>query len=217
MDKIDRSTYRGMLLLLQETAESIPNTPMAILGKTTVLAALILRWERLMVDRSLPQHPFGLVEQLIRSANEQLLSWNEIAYTEREAQPNSATSLGVELGHNELFQQLWTKFSEDDYHERISRYEHRLEINGLAQGFLNGSFCIDFGCGHGNFSHAVRASGAAYVLGLDFGKESVAFAAAAAERLGSSGLEFVEGSVYSTNMPSDHFDFAIQNGVFPSP
>jgi len=168
-----------------------------------------------MVDRKLPQHPFEAVEQLIRAAKEQLLGWKQVTFAERSSLPYSGNlSRTLEDGHKDLFQQLWVEFSELDYLERISRYEHRLDINGLKNGFLEGSNCIDLGCGHGNFAHALRNAGAARVFGLDFGPENVAFAAAAADRLGATGLEFVEGSVYSTNAPSDHFDFAVQNGVF---
>lgn len=215
LKEIDRSGYRKLLNQLEFDAATIPNTPMASLGKTTILAVLIMRWELLMVDRALPNHPFEEVESLIRVANEQLLSWKCVTFAEKSSQPYAGNlSLTLEDGHKDLFQQLWVEFSEADYLERISRYDHRLHINGLNMGFLKGSRCIDFGCGHGNFSHALRNSGAASVLGLDFGKENVAFAAAAADRLGSTGLEFVEGSVYATRTPSDHFDFAVQNGVF---
>jgi SAM-dependent methyltransferase len=121
----------------------------------------------------------------------------------------------MESMHQELFQRLWTQFNPDDYRERIARYEHRLSVNGLDRAFA-GLRGIDFGCGHGNFAHAFVRKGAAYVLGLDYGEDSIRFATAARDHLGigEDRIAFKVGSVYETNEPTSSFDFAVQNGVF---
>jgi SAM-dependent methyltransferase len=122
----------------------------------------------------------------------------------------------MEERHHDLFQELWVNFDEADYEDRIDRYRHRLRVNDLATGFLDGKACIDFGCGHGNFAHALLRDGAGSVTGIDYGEESIRFAIAARDRLGvpAATLDFRVESVYGTSAADASFDFAIQNGVF---
>jgi SAM-dependent methyltransferase len=128
----------------------------------------------------------------------------------------AADHAGRERRHHDLFQRLWVRFSPDEYEARIERYTHRFRINGLADGFLAGRSCIDFGCGHGNFAHALLRAGAAAVCGVDFGEDSIAYATAARDRLGvpASRLTFRIASVYDVGEAGATFDFAVQNGVF---
>jgi SAM-dependent methyltransferase len=75
---------------------------------------------------------------------------------------------------------------------------------------------IDFGCGHGNFAHALLKAGAASVLGIDYGEESIRYSLAARDRLGvpPEKLDFRVASVYDSGEPDGAYDFAVQNGVF---
>ena len=118
--------------------------------------------------------------------------------------------------HHDLFQMLWTKFDIDGYQERIKRFEHRLRVNGLEGDVLKGKRVIDFGCGHGNFDHSFLNCGAAFVQGIDYGEESIAYARAAKEELGiqDDRLLFKVASAYDTGEQDDSYDIAVQNGVF---
>ena len=209
--------YLNALAKLKALAATIPNTPMLAEAKIRAMVLLNMRYERLMVDRNLDSHPYPTVERLVTESAANLAGWAEIGFIEDpDAQPFARTNVPMETGHHELFQSLWVKFSTADYESRIDRYCVRLRINGLMDGFLRGARCIDFGCGHGNFAHAVLRAGAAHVRGIDYGRESIAYATAARDRLGvpAQQLEFAEESVYQVSSPANAFDFAIQNGVF---
>ena len=93
----------------------------------------------------------------------------------------------VEEDHHALFQRLWVNFSLEEYQHRIERYVHRLSVNRLGGVWLNGFQCIDFGCGHGNFAHALIQEGAERVHGFDFGEASIAYAIRARDQLKYNG------------------------------
>jgi ubiquinone/menaquinone biosynthesis C-methylase UbiE len=201
---------------LKNLARELPNTRMMALAKINTLVILNMRYEQLMVDRNLKDHPYILVRRLIEDAYSMLSAWREISFIEDESAPVvQRQEMELEVGHHELFQKLWVNFSANDYEERIERYVHRLRINKLGN-LLQGARCIDFGCGHGNFAHALIQEGAAYVYGIDFGEQSIAYALNARDHLGVSPrrIEFKLESVYSVSQDDNGFDFAIQNGVF---
>jgi SAM-dependent methyltransferase len=200
---------------LERLAEEIPNTRMGAIGKVTALVALNMRWERTMFDRQLAEHPWQVVAGFVRDAHAQLAAWRETLFIQGSTEEVGEAPQPMEDRHQDLFQTLWVNFSTDEYRDRIARYGHRLDVNGLADGFLDGLRCIDFGCGHGNFAHALLEKGAAFVLGIDYGEASIRYAEAARDRLGvpPERLQFRLESVYDVAEPDAAFDFAIQNGV----
>lgn len=211
-----QKTYLRKLARLAEIAATMPRTRMMAIAKINALVVLNMRYEKIQVDRSLHEHPYALVELFVDDAIDTLVGWKDVAFIESSDPSLDVTDhMPIEVMHNELFQRLWTQFDENDYLERISRYEHRLSVNGLDHTF-DGMRGIDFGCGHGNFAHAFVRKGAAFVLGLDYGSDSIRFAVAARDRLGigADRIEFKQANVCDSGAPSDSFDFAVQNGVF---
>ena len=176
-----------------------------------------MRWEALMLDHELADHPWPLVKQHVLDAQSELRAWAQSAYiADPEGEEVGVERPAMEERHHDLFQALWQNFDAAEYEDRIARYTHRLEINGIGADLLSGKRGIDFGCGHGNFAHALLRGGAAYVLGIDYGQESIRYAEAARDRLGvgSERLAFRVESVYEVAEPDESFDFALQNGVF---
>lgn len=215
--KNSAKTYLKALERVKAFADSIPNTPLMAMAKIHAMALVNMRYERIMVDRNVKVHPFQLTENILEDALVQLNSWKEASFIEEpSSKPLRRETRKMEQNHKALFQALWVKFTAEDYVDRVARYTKRLELNGLADGFLKGKRCIDFGCGHGNFAHALLKAGAGFVLGVDYGESSIAYAKAARDRLGvpASKLDFVQEQVYKVSQPSASFDFAIQNGVF---
>jgi SAM-dependent methyltransferase len=156
-----------------------------------------------------------VVNDLIADAERYVTLWRHCTYASA-GEELTAPQLAMEDRHQVLFQALWTQFNDEEYAERIDRFFYRLQINGLADGFLCGKRVIDVGCGHGNFAHALLRAGAESVVGVDFGAASIAYAIQARDRLGMDPqrLTFVEGSAYALPVPDGEFDVAIQNGVF---
>jgi SAM-dependent methyltransferase len=210
-------TYLIELEKLKKFADTIPNTRMMAFAKIAALVILNMRYERIMINRDLATHPYILVTNLIQDAYSFLAGWYEASFIENPSAPlllRQETPL--EQSHQELFQQLWVKFSVEEYERRIERYVYRLQINGLGNGWLKGLSCIDFGCGHGNFAHALIREGAAYVYAIDFGPENIKYAVNARNRLRikPNQIEFKVESVYKVSKADNAFDFAVQNGVF---
>ena len=201
---------------LEEFAATVPDTRMMAVGKVTALAVMNMRWERIMFDDDYAEHPYPVAAALIADARNQIAAWSEARFIEGDDAPQVKPSDEMEERHHDLFQDLWVNFSEDDYTDRIERYVHRLRINDLTGDFVRGKRVIDFGCGHGNFLEAFLSEGAEAGVGIDYGEESIRYAAAARDRLGvpAERLEFRVGSVYDSGEPDGSFDIAVQNGVF---
>lgn len=213
MEKI----YLSRLEELKKLSDSLPNTPMMVQGKLNALIALNMRYEKIMLDRSLEQHPYLMVDQLVQDSYVMMQTWRDIDFIENKATKSiQYKQSSLEVGHHSLFQKLWTQFSTQEYQQRIERYVKRLQVNNLYDGRLESMRCIDFGCGHGNFAHALLKAGASYVFGVDYGEDSIEFACKMRDELGISQeqLEFHVGSVYDVPTNDNSFDFAIQNGVF---
>jgi ubiquinone/menaquinone biosynthesis C-methylase UbiE len=186
-------------------------------AKVETMVLLNMRYELIMVDKNLTTHPNILVENILSDCLNHLKAWEAISFIESPERNEVGQGKGeMELRHQDLFQQLWVRFSEKDYGERIARYEHRLKVNDLDNGFFTGKRCIDLGCGHGNFAHALLKAGASYILGIDYGEASIQYAMAAQKRLGvnETQLQFKVGSVYALPEPDESYDIALQNGVF---
>ena len=209
-------TYLPKLAQLAEIATAMPRTRMMATAKIGALVVLNMRYEKIQLDRSLPEHPYRLVEGLVDDAMVALKGWHDVGFIESLDPALAAqNSNSMETMHQDLFQRLWTQFDANEYQERIARYEHRLSVNRLDRLF-SGMRGIDFGCGHGNFAHAFVRNGATFVLGIDYGADSIRFATAARDRLGvgADRIAFRQASVYDTGEPSAAYDFAVQNGVF---
>jgi len=120
-----------------------------------------------------------------------------------------------EKSHEELFQNLWTNYTFDQYlKDRINRYRKRIKINNLKKIIKNKSI-VDFGCGHGNFLIAAILEGCSYGYGIDYGKKSIDYANKIKNKLKlKNKLTFKIANIYNTKLKSNSFDIAIQNGVF---
>jgi SAM-dependent methyltransferase len=211
-----QKTYLPKLEQLAAVAKTLPRTRMFAIAKIKALVLMNMRYEKIQIDRALPEHPYLTVERFVDDAIADLTAWREVDFIEStDTAIPDAGGIPMESMHQDLFQRLWTQFDPDDYRERIARYDHRISVNGLNRTF-SGMRGIDFGCGHGNFAHAFINGGAAFVLGIDYGEDSIRFATAARDRLGvgADRIAFKQASVYDTGEPSASYDFAVQNGVF---
>ena len=209
-----QKTYLPLLDRLREKAAALPRTRTMGLALIDALVRMNMRWEALQLHKSLEQHPFRLVNVLVKQAISDLDVWRSIAFCDGGVALEEERGV-MERRHHDLFQTLWTSFDSSHYLDRIQLFDLRLST-GLTAIFFAGARVIDMGCGHGNFGHAILNAGAAFVLGIDYGEESIRYAKEARDRLGVSAdrLRFEVGSVYAVPEPDASFDVAIQNGVF---
>ena len=213
MDKI----YLPHLDELVRLCRELPRTHMMMLARINVLVVLNMRYEKVMLDRNLTVHPYELVDGFVKDAFRELENWREASFIESpDASVDFANPKEKEEAHKDLFQMLWSMFNAREYLDRIALFEHRLDVNELSDGFLSGKRCIDFGCGHGNFAHALINKGAAFVLGIDFGERSILYSEKARDTLGvdADTICFQVATVYDAPAEDESFDFALQNGVF---
>ncbi|OGP14451.1 MAG: hypothetical protein A2054_07645 [Deltaproteobacteria bacterium GWA2_55_10] len=78
---------------------------------------------------------------------------------------------------------------------------------------LEGKRIIDIGCGDGEYTIELLASGPAYVLGVDAAKSAVDSAAKKASKEGSRNIEFRVMDFYKLKTMRERFDIAIVRGV----
>lgn len=211
-----KNKYKVKLDELRAYCDEVPNTKMMALAKINALITMFISWDKIQVDRNLESSPYLLMQKIIDDTLIQVKAWGNISFIESSDSAIVSDSEVMEEMHQELFQMLWASFNEDEYIDRINRFEYRLKVNDLADGFLKGKRCIDFGCGHGNFDHSFLKAGAASVLGIDYGEDSIKYAENARESLGvdASRLSFKCASVYETGEEDSSYDMALQNGVF---
>ncbi len=208
--------YIDKLNELRFLADSIPNTKFLSKMKITTLVVMNMRYEQIMLDRDLKVHPYDLTSQFIDDATSFLSQCLKIAWVEEDKREFDGSEVPMEEHHQDLFQQLWVNYTPEEYkRERIGRYKKRIEINKL-ESLIAGKRCIDCGCGHGSFALSLCAFDAEYVLGVDYGSESIKFANKMKELLGypNSQVEFKVANVYQLPSSDAEYDFAIQNGVF---
>lgn len=210
-------SYVQQLDDLVSHCSSRPCTPLIAQGRIAALALMNMRWELCHSDMNLTEHPYSIASRLVGEARNAIVAWDEIGFAESEnVSFDSLRKERMEDMHQDLFQRLWTLYDIEEYKkDRIARYEHRIDINGIGN-FIAGSRCIDFGCGHGNFAHAMLSRGAAQVTGIDFGDDSLRHAEKMRDLLGVSPekLRFRKATVYDTGEAAEAYDFAVQNGVF---
>lgn len=208
--------YINTISELKRFADEIPNTKFNSIAKINCMVMLNMKYEPISENPNLDEHPFRLAKLLLEESISYLNQMIKISYIEGERTLISSDQGSLENDHHDLFQDLWTNYSKNDYIDRISQYTHRLKVNGLTEGMFKGMRCIDFGCGHGNFLHACLEAGAKELVGIDFGEKSIRYADRVREELGvkEDVMRFNIGSVYDCGERSNSFDFAIQNGVF---
>lgn len=209
--------YLKPLSEMVSLCRSLPSTPLTARVRIAALAAMSLRYVPMIPDKNLPEHPYLIAAGLIEDAHRSIAAWAPVLWAEDDDKSFPTTrAAAMEEMHQKLFPALWTQYDIEQFKsDRIWRYEHRIDVNELAP-LIKGKRCIDFGCGHGNFAHALVNRGAAFVLGLDYGKDSIDYASAMRDRLGVSAekIAFRHATVYDCGEPDNSYDFAIQNGVF---
>lgn len=210
-------TYLAPLQDLKALAAELPRTRFMALARIEALMRMNMGWEALQLDPALSEHPFALTQGLVERAIGDLAAARSIAFCDGglplDEDPREQS---MEEEHQDLFQNLWVQFDADQYRDRIARYDDRLRFNDLEEGVFDGARLVDMGCGHGNFGHAFLNAGAAEVLGVDYGAESIRYAEAARDRLEvpEARYRFVHATVYDVPESSESFDAACQNGVF---
>ena len=100
---------------------------------TTTLSTLVIAWEDYFVNaHDYDIHPYDKAEQLfgdvlsylnIMIAQDRYLSDDDLKLS------SDFISKNMEDSHQDLFQELWTRFNEDDYRKRISDYTYRIKLN----------------------------------------------------------------------------------------
>ena len=119
--------YIKLLEKLKQEADAMPNTPHNAFGKVLVLYVLNMRYEKIMVDKNLPRHPYGLVAEFIEGARVSLDAWRETSFTEKEEavilDPRTAD---MSEFHRQLFQNLWNNFgNRSTFHNDYDRMDQK--------------------------------------------------------------------------------------------
>ena len=212
---MNKKIYLEKLDELTEYFESIPDTIMGMYFKVVNLIVLNMRYEKVVFNKELKEHPYLIVKKLI---TEQLQSFKMCVDTlfieNLDNKDISSITQKMEDKHHDLWDALWNKYDETSFEEKVNRYKYRLEINQLDK-VIKGKTCLDLGSGHGTFSIALAELGAKSVDGIDFSEKSIEFANKSLKsRECKNKVTFSVASIYNLPYQDNSFDFIIQNGVF---
>ncbi len=212
---VEKQIYMESLGKLSQTMKVVKNTPFTIFAKVVSLTSMNMRYEKIAYNMDLPDHPYVLTRKIIEDSITQFESLMDMAFVEAEDKRIDRTkSSRLEEKHEELWQEIWNRHSEEEFDEFVEWKTRRLDINNLRP-FIENSNCVDFGCGNGSFSFALLKKGAKSVTGVDFGEKSIQYAEMMAIKKKMEGrFSFNLAQVYDTELSDTSFDFAVSNGVF---
>jgi len=214
--KGDRSFYTNALKSLVDTMNGAAETPFSNYAKVVCLTVMNMRYEKISFESNLNQHPFMLTKQIINDTINHFIHFMDISFIENSnaLSVKKGKSNSLEEKHQELWQEIWTRHDNKEFDEFIELKAMRLRVNDLVQ-YVEGKDCIDFGCGNSSFAFALLQCGANHVTGIDFGHRSVKFGKHIAKlRNLEDKTEFIIDNVTSSKLPSNHYGFAVSNGVF---
>lgn len=211
----NKEEYLKELKLFLDKIKSVPNSAFNVYAKVNVLTVMNMRYERMAFNTKLDTHPYTLTGCIIRDCIKMFDQLMEIDFIQDD---NSilqfSKSTEVVKKHEELWQEIWAPYNDEELQELINIRGKRLDANNLCPYFENKK-CVDFGSGNGSFAFALIERGAATVTGIDFGAKQVARANSAAKSRGVvDRVSFSVGNVLKTDFPSDYFEFAVSNAVF---
>lgn len=212
---VEEKSYTQDLIKLKDSMSIVSNTPFSIMAKVNTLVTMNMRYEKAAFNNKLQEHPYLLTKKIINDAVIQFNALMDSAFIESDARDiETFKSTILEEKHRELWQEIWSRHSAEEFEEFIDLKVHRLDVNNLKQ-YVEGSNCVDLGCGNGSFAFALLKRGAKSVYGVDFGEKQIEYAQKYSyEKKISDAAHFNVGEVFNTQLPNSSFDFAISNGVF---
>jgi len=204
--------------LIEKMSSFSNSSDYIVYAKVTTLTVMNLRYEKIAFNKNLDTHPYLLTKEVIKDAKVMFDKFIELSDFEA---PHSKTSLNsikkseiLEEKHEELWQEIWSRHSKEEFDEFVNMKHNRLVINDLIQ-YVNNKKCVDFGAGNGSFSFALELAGASKVHGIDFGEKQVEYAKKVSEyKELNEVVSFSKAEVYDSKLESKSFDFAVSNGVF---
>jgi ubiquinone/menaquinone biosynthesis C-methylase UbiE len=208
MKKYTKDIYLVRLKELHNLMKSKQNTFFSVFSKVTVLTNMNMRYEKVALNMNLDEHPYVLTRNIVDDAIE--MSFIENNNIEIDKFKNN----NVIEKHHELWQEIWTRWDENEIQRLITFRGDRLDANNIVKEF-EGKNCIDFGCGNGNIAFAMLEKGAKHVLGIDFGERQIEWARELAKkRCVEEKTRFIVGNILDTKQPSDKFEYAVASAVF---
>jgi ubiquinone/menaquinone biosynthesis C-methylase UbiE len=214
MEKIE---YLNELVgLVKKMSSYSNNSDYIVYAKVTTLAVMNLRYEKIAFNKKLSIHPYLLTKEVIKDAKVMFDNFIDLKNFEG---PQSKYRLikkseVLEEKHEELWQEIWSRHSREEFDEFVNMKHNRLVINDLIQ-YVNNKKCVDFGAGNGSFAFALESAGASKVHGIDFGEKQVEYSKKVSEYKDlKEVVSFSKAEVYDSKLESNSFDFAVSNGVF---
>jgi len=212
---LEKEIYIIELKKLQDLMNNTANTFFTIWAKVISLVTMNMRYEKVAFELNLNEHPYQLTKRIIEDAITQFRSLIDISFIEDDQNKVKGYKSKIkEEKHQELFNEMWDKYDQDEMNKYVQRYVHRINVNGINE-LIENKKCIDLGCGNGATCFALTEAGAGFVAGIDYGSESIAYACELAIKQGlKEKVHFEKKTVYETGFDDNYFDFAVQNGVF---
>ena len=210
-----KNNYNVALKQLLSVSSTVPNSGYGAYLKIVAGIQMNIRFEE-FAFKNCNENPYKIMTDVIKMCIELFESYHKIKYIFTTNVNKNISALPMEERHKKLFQQLWVSYSPEKYDELAMLMYNRFKNNKLDSRFFDGKICLDNGCGNGRTSIALAKLGAAKIIGIDYGKNSITYAKKMLNNYPDlkKKISYREGTSYQLPFKNDFFDVVISNGVF---
>jgi ubiquinone/menaquinone biosynthesis C-methylase UbiE len=210
-----KNAFYSVLKEWGEVGSRLPNSGIGLYNKVLTNILVYLHFEEAAFFSDKDKEPYSYMIPVLKN---QIGILKNISFFVEEKDLFSGNDTDgyiyeMESRHQDLFQNLFNKYSENGYETLIESMTSRFNHNKLSDK-VNGKKCLEIGCGGGRQCVSLSRLGAASVTGVDFGEDSIKFADKMKKKMGLTNIEYKVGNAYNLPFGDNQFDIIVSNGVF---
>ncbi|MFC1851422.1 class I SAM-dependent methyltransferase [candidate division CSSED10-310 bacterium] len=212
---IPRNSFYHLLHEWGQLGRRLPNTGIGLSQKVLTNLLVYLKFEEVAFFDDENQEPYTYMLPILKNQIQTLIDLL-FFLDQKQLFPSDDPDkfiYDMEQRHQDLWQILFNQYSEKGYEKLIEGMSNRFKINDLSDKVI-GKKCLEIGCGGGRQCVSLSRLGAASVVGVDFGVESIKFAEKMKKKLAIGNIRYQIGNAYDLPFREQQFDVVVSNGVF---
>jgi len=210
-----KDAFYRLLKKWGELGSRLPNSGIGLHNRVLTSLLIYLNFEEVAFFSDKDKEPYSYMIAVLKNQIETLK--NVLFFVEEKdlfsGSDDDKYIYEMESRHQDLFQNLFNQYSEKGYEWLIESMTKRFDYNQLS-GKVVGKNCLEVGCGGGRQCVSLSRLGAASVIGVDFGEDSIQFATKMRKKLGLTNIEYKVANAYNLPFDDNQFDIVVSNGVF---
>ena len=172
-----KDAFYSLLKEWGELGSRLPNSGIGLYNRVLTNVLVYLNFEETAFFSDKDKEPYSYMTPVLKNQIE-ILKNISFFVEEKDLFSGNDTDnyiYDMESRHKDLFQNLFNQYSEEGYEWLIESMTKRFEYNQLSDKVV-GKKCLEIGCGGGRQCVSLSRLGAASVIGVDFGEDSIQFA-----------------------------------------